>query len=291
MKIGLEDTKIFLSVILFCFEIVIYINFLTIVWFPDGLYPTETTNFNWFLGYDNTHIVFFLPAFLIALIYREITKKKIRSAVLITVIIVSSLIRWAATTVMGMAIFIILLIPIFRKNTKIFNFKTYMIATLVIFITMVLLRLQNYLSFIIVDILGKDLTFRNRTPLWDTTIEYIKENIALGYGWQGNDVRHAMYNSSSVISAHNQVLEYIYLGGIPLIAIYIYMIVYINKISNKIKENKIVQYISIAFFALQIMYITEVFINPIIYLILIIALYSDRIVDKYNELRRSTTNG
>ena len=291
MKIGIEDNKIFLSAILLCFEIVIYINFATLIIFPDGMYLTETTNFNWFLGYDNTHITYFLPPLLIALIYIEMTNKKLRGSLLIIVIVISCLMRWAATTVMGLAIFLILLIPIFRKNTKIFNFKTYMIATLVIFVTMVLLRLQNYLSFLIVDILGKDLTFRNRTPLWDTTIEYIKENILLGCGWQSNDVRHIMYNSSSVISAHNQILEYVYLGGIPLITIYVYMIFYINKISSKIKENKIIQYISIAFFSLQIMYIAEVFINPIIYFILIIALYSDKIVDKYNELRRNTTNG
>ena len=276
---------------LLCFEIFIYINFATLIIFPDGMYLTETTNFNWFLGYDNTHVVYYLPALLIALIYMEMTNKRIRGSLLIIVIIFSCLMRWAATTIMGTAIFLVLLIPIFRKNIRIFNFKTYMIVTFIIFVTMVLLRLQNYLSFLIVDILGKDLTFRNRTPLWDTTIEYIKENILLGYGWQSNDVRHIMYNSSSVISAHNQILEYVYLGGIPLISIYIYMIFYINKISSKLKENKIIQYISIAFFALQIMYIAEVFINPIIYIILIIALYGDKIADKYNKLRGNTTNG
>ena len=281
----MEDIKTFLSAILLCFEIIIYINFATLIIFPDGMYALETTKLNWFLGYDNTHVIYFLPALLIAFIYIEITKKKLRGGLLIVVIIISSLMRWAATTIMGIAIFLILLIPIFRNNTKIFNFKTYMLATLIIFITMVLLRLQNYLSFIIVDILGKDLTFRNRTPLWDITIEYIKENFLFGYGWQNDSIRHSMYNSSSVISAHNQFLEYIYLGGIILIGIYIYMILYINKITKKIRNNKIIQYISIAFFSLQIMYIAEVFINPIIYIILILALYSDRIVAEYNKLK------
>lgn len=270
---------------MFCFEIVIYINFITLIIFPDGMYLTETTNLNWFLGYDNTHVVFLLPAFLTSLIYMEISKKKLRSISLILVIIISCLMRWAATTVMGVAIFTILLIPFIRNNTKIFNFKNYMFVILIIFISIVLLRLQNYFSFIIVDLLGKDLTFRNRTPLWDTTIEYIKNKMLLGYGWQTDSVRHNMYNSISVISAHNQYLEYMYLGGIPLICIYCYIIYYIYKITNKIKENKIIQYISIAFFSLQIIYIAEVFVNPIIYLVLIIALYSNKIVEKNEVLK------
>lgn len=270
---------------MFCFEIAIYINFITLIVFPDGMYLTETTNLNWFLGYDNTHVVFLLPAFLIALIYMELTNKKLRSIILIFVIIVSCLMRGSATTVMGIAIFTILLIPILRNNTKYFNYKNYMIIILVIFIAIVILRLQNYFSFIIVDLLGKDLTLVNRTSLWDTTIKYIKDNLFLGYGWQEDSVRHNMYNSISIISAHNQYLEYLYLGGIPLICIYGYMIIYIYKITNKIIDNKIIQYISIAFFALQVIYIAEVFTNPIIYLILIIALYSDKIVEKEKLLK------
>ena len=273
-----------------CFEIVIYINFLTLLIYPNGMYTTETTTFNWFLGYDNTHIVYYLPAVLVALIYSEVTSKKLRVRLLICVVLISSILRWSATTIVGLLIFLMLtLIPIFRKNTKIFNFKNYMIVIFTIFVTIVILRLQNYLSFIIVDILGKDLTFANRTPLWDTTMEYIKDNIFLGYGWQSDDIRHAMYNSSSVISAHNQILEYLYLGGIPLIFIYVYICFYINKITVKNKKENIIKYTTTAFFALQILYISEVYINPLIYLVLIIALYSDKILEKIKKDRRDDT--
>ena len=50
------------------------------------------------------------------------------------------------------------------------------------FYGIVLLRLQNIFSFIIQNILGKDLTFTGRTRIWDNAIEFIKARFIIGYG-------------------------------------------------------------------------------------------------------------
>ena len=55
--------QLFLSAQLFCFELVIYINLLTELLFPDGLYTDVSTivhTTNWFIGYYNNHSQFFL---------------------------------------------------------------------------------------------------------------------------------------------------------------------------------------------------------------------------------------
>ena len=126
----------------------------------------------------------------------------------------------------------------------------------------------------------KDLTFTNRTFLWDTTLNYFGQSPIVGYGWQNYSLRRAMYSSNSIIFAHNQILEWLYLGGIIYVLIFIYMCVYMNKISKKHRNNENIQIIHACFLVLQIMWITEVYLNPVIYIVLIMCLYANRFVEE-----------
>ena len=277
------DIILFIKTIFILFEILIYINFFSMLIFPNGLYTTETTSNNWFLGYDNIHIVYYLPAVMISLLYIYITKKKERPIKLLSIIYMCALWRWSATTIVGLSIILIFgFSKFFRNKSNIFNFTSYYVVSVVAFILFVVMRSQEIFSYILIDILGKDLTFANRTNLWDITLKQINSKPILGWGIQSTDFRHNLYNSSSVIHAHNQYLEYLYTGGIVLLLLFSLIVYLIGRKMMKNKENEIVQIISISFFSLQILLLTEVYTQVSIYLIYMMALLVDKIIIQSN---------
>lgn len=59
-----EDMEHILRVLYYFLGILILINFVTLFAFPEGMYVTGVTNTasqNWFLGFKNKHIIYFLP--------------------------------------------------------------------------------------------------------------------------------------------------------------------------------------------------------------------------------------
>lgn len=288
---GIRNIKSFIKSLILCFEIVIYINLISIILFPQGLYTTGSTLIgtalsNWFLGYDNTHIAYYLPAYIVSYIYMNLFKKSFRGKALIIAILLSSIICWSATTMVGIFMMILFsALPCIKRNTKIFNLKNYLLLTIFLFLFIVIFRMQNKFEFLIVDILKKDLTFTNRTILWEITLTYIVKHLLFGYGWQSASIRHLMYNSKTIIFAHNQILEYLYLGGIVCIIIYLSLWLYAIKSTKKNKNNENIQIIHVAFLILQILSITEVYLNPIMYLVLIFTVYSSAIADSIKESR------
>lgn len=292
-SVSILNRKMFFSALLFCFEILIYINLITMVVFPNGMYITGTTLTgeaiqNWFLGFKNIHIVFYLPAILVTLIYSELYGKKIRRNLLICAIIFCTIIGKSATSIIGISVLLMLLIfSKLSKKNRVLKFKTLMIVIGVLFLGVIIFRVQGILSNLFVDVLNKDLTFSNRTKLWDITIEDILKRPLFGHGWQDIEKRHIMYNSSTIISAHNQILEYLYIGGIVLLLIYLYIIYCIGKQINDNNNLKISNYISIIFFVLQVTYLTEVFANPIVYILIIMPLYQNALcVNEKNKTKK-----
>lgn len=286
----------FINILLICFEIVIYINFFTMIVFPQGLYSTGSNlvgiaRENWFLGFKNVMVTYFLPGYVISDIYSNLTGKKIRTYILSIIILISAILSSSATSIVGIIMMIIVSkLSFFRKKINIFNIKTYTYISFILFILIVIFRFQNVFSFFIVDILHKDLTLTNRTILWDVTINKILQSPIIGYGWQYIDIRHLMYNSKTIITAHNQILEFIYVGGTILFALYIILIfISANDIKNDYNDKNI-QIISLGFFILQILNLTEVYLNPIMYFILIFLVFAKKFKMEVNENVKNINN-
>lgn len=285
----------FLNTLLVCFELLIYVNFFSMILFPKGLYTTGTiytgiATQNWILGFKNVMISYFLPAYIVGQIYNNLNRSEIRIKLLNIVIFLSCIISGSSTSIVGMSVIIILnYFPFIKNNTKLFNLKNYFWISVILFFTIVIFRFQNVFEFIVVDILHKDLTFTNRTILWDITLEQILKKPLIGYGWENIDVRHTMYNSKTVITAHNQILEYLYMGGIISIIVYLYIILSTCK---KIKNNysdSIIKSISSSFFVLLILNLTEVYLNPIIMLVFLFTIYSNDFISENKEIINDKT--
>lgn len=251
--------------------ILVLANFVTIIAFPDGMYVTGTTNLayeNWLLGFKNKHIVFYLPLLLITLLLYERDGFSVDKVVLVAAIIASSLLTDSSTNLVCMAVMVVLgVIPFFRRRYNVFNAPTYMVVALALFVLIVVLRLQEAFSFLIVDLLGKDLSLTNRTILWDIALEQISERPMFGWGVQSISYLHLLYGSYSVVSPHNQILEYAFQGGIIVVAIFLLINLRIVKSLGETPSDSYTQIAASAFLAVHVALLTEVYTDSLFYLL------------------------
>lgn len=265
------------------FELLIYINLITMVIFPSGLYATGnkfigTATENWILGFKNAQIVFFLPAMFIAIVFGFLRRKWIRPSLLILSILVSTLLAWSATTLVALSIVAVLLLAILaRKLPGVFNYITYMVTSAVLFFIIVIFRKMDAFTYFFVQILRKDVLLSNRTGLWDITIGDVLQRPFFGWGYQSESVRHLQYDSATIITAHNQILEILYQGGILLLLVYIGILTLAGWRLMVLKKDKFAQVLAVIFFGLQVAQITEVFTSPLIYSLFLFAYHIGRL--------------
>lgn len=237
--------------------IVILINFLTIVIYPNGLYSGSYIN-NWFLGYDNTHIFWYIPALVLSLINLKFKGKKIDILTIVLFVIISYSVYYcfSANSVVAYTLFLAYLF-LNKYINKFVNSKVCFIAFLLLFIFIVILRVQNIFSWLIVDILHKDLSFTGRTIVWDNTIKLIKEKFVFGYGMEEGIIVSQKLGNAHYVHAHNTLLDVLYKGGIiALVPFMSYIYLSILKLYKK-RENEIAKMVSFAVFSLLLMMLFE----------------------------------
>lgn len=289
-----KDRENFFSAISFIFEVLVCINFITILIFKDGMYTKttlfETTNYNWFLGVENLHILYVLPGMLFSYINSYINndgKIKMGTKMFIVTGILSILLRKSATGILGISILIIYFIfQKFIDRVKVFNILTYFYSAVALHLSIVIFRIQEIFNYLIVNILGKNLTLTNRTYIWDDTIYYIKNKLLIGYGVESTSTRYYKGIHFRAFHAHNQFLEILYTGGICLFMIFIYILHISFKELIKFKDEKLVKIISITIFSFLIMMISESYDLKMIFLILVCSYNVKYLLNSKTEVSR-----
>lgn len=269
--------KVFLVYYHGVLETLIYINLVTIILFPEGMYDTFFTE-NFFLGYDNVSITFILPALCVSILYSYLKYDKIswRTIALIIGSFATVFLRKIATSeVMMMILIAYLIVPRIFRNTKIFNIFNYIIINIIAFLAIVIGRVQDYFSFLIVDVLGKSLTFTGRTRIWDRNISYIKQNW-LGYGYEEEAIRKL--KNDGFAHAHNQILEVLYQGGILLLLSFASIFYFLGKSLMRFKEHKYAKVTSLFVFMVMISMLMEVFRTDYFWIIYMVAYHIGSII-------------
>lgn len=234
-----ENPKEFLLSFEFMLYALVIINMVTIFRYPEGMYVSPVSGYqrNWFLGFKNVHILYILPALLLSIINSYINNNKItkRTWLLLLISIISLSIVWSATGVVAIVIItIIMLFMNLIKKTNI-SFNGTIISYILLFLSVIIFRLQNMFRYLIVNILDKDLTFTGRTYIWDYVLEFIKEKPILGYGKELSAIRYAKGYNYHSFHAHNIFLEILYQTGFCGLII---IGIIINLIIKKLKEFK-----------------------------------------------------
>lgn len=277
-----KDYKVFIgytSTILSCLVI---INFISILMNPVNYYNNLTRVH--FLGFDNDNV----PVLLLAVyfnIFNIMLNKKGKLAYLsIITAIISSILVWSANGIIGISmvmLYLLIIRKVWKKGSKVLNLKIYYSIALLFFVLVVLLRVQDHLSFLIQDILNRDLTFTGRTYIWDYAIESISNNKIFGIGIYDFALR---LSRTGVYHAHCTLLNITFEAGIlGLISYFSIWILSVVK-SEKYKSNKYIYLTSYFIFIFLIITLVEFYVKDIMFITLIGMIYNLSKLIKRGEL-------
>lgn len=258
-----ENIISFLKVVLVHFEWLIYINFITILLFSERFFSRFTSAYGftqeWFLGSVNNFIFWFFPALVVAWLYYFLSGEIFRTCSLTVVIALTELIRGSATG--RIAVFLFILFVTSSWLRKIISPKLVFIGVTVLGIFIVFLQNVDFLEPIVVQLLGKKMTFSNRTYIWSNAVTVIRKNF-VGLGLQSSDYVIRLlgningYLQPTVTHAHNEFLQVAFQTGI--LGFILYCWIYIKVLINAVKfSGPIAQTVMLFFAVYNVIAITE----------------------------------
>lgn len=197
--------------------------------------------------------------------------------------------EWVGTALTTITLFIlILLFTFFIKNKKML--RNIAILSLVVCASFVLLGISTEsFSWLLSDVLGKDLSLNGRTILWQSAIERIKGiHWIIGNGY-AHDYLFTLPNGFFANTSHSQYTEILFCFGLIGFALYAYIHVLIVKSAMKIRDHMIRNIIfsliiSTAVMGISTSYYTKVYM----YICFVILVNIDSMFRKkglYGELR------
>ena len=111
--------------------------------------------------------------------------------------------------------------------------KKIVLGNYILFLIMVVFNRLDIFSFIIVNILHRDLTLTTRTTIWKITVDKIASKPVLGNGYMSGEQFESMLPSIIGINAHNTILMVAFIGGFALSAVFILIL-----LSSALKYDK-----------------------------------------------------
>ncbi len=278
-----NDLEKFLKALSTLISIYIIVNLLTVV-FTNGFSGDGTLHDFYFLGYDNGSVHIIVLGLFVMMISSHYFYNKLTPFVL-TIIgcgVLTYYLEWAASCLVSIALLIFYVIFIYKRKTmkKILDFRFIFGFTFIIFLIIVVFRWQNNFSWLIVDILHKDLTFTGRLVIWDKTLFQICKHPILGLGVQNEKIRLAKLG---IYHAHSNFLNVLLESGIIGFVAFLNVFRVATKSLTR-KENMNNEIASICTFALFVYLIStlvEVIMDDyLFYILLNICYFIPFITDK-----------
>lgn len=263
VEMGLKtDPDALLDGASFTLGLFVLINFATVLLFPQGMYEFNTFTQNYFLGYRNNSIMLFFPAIIFSIVrsLRKYNKLTLSSFVITAVSFATVILAFSATSVIGMTVFtLFLLLALINKMPIFLNIITYLAINIAYFFGVIILRLQEAFAFIIVDMLGRDLTFTGRTKIWDSALAAFAKSPVFGVGEIENQASRDLIGATH---AHNYYLDLLYKSGLPGFLIFFAILIICGMALYRNRKNgKIPFIVSGAICAFMIMLQSEAYYN------------------------------
>lgn len=217
------------TMILFIF---VFIDFLTQIAFPNGIYRDSMYALNWFLGYKTSRLAYTLPLCVFSSIVSMWRNGKIIwktwSCYLLSIFTLFYSQATAASVTVLMTCILINLICINRKGRfkeriweKLLDFKFVLILYTIISILVVYVQNSPQIQYILVNVLHKDPTLTTRTYIWKLCISSLAQHPLTGLGYLNTLNYQNLTNNPYATSAHNMSLSILISGGFIAICIYI----------------------------------------------------------------------
>lgn len=279
----------------FYLYILVSVNFISIMLFPNGIFITTNmwnrTDPQWILSLGNSMAPYILTTSLLStlsFIEFKARKAKIFDLLILLMCIATPILVDSATLLGGMFLFIILflIIEIKKDFLKYFNINIYVTAATVVCLLLLVFRRIDFFSYVIENILHRNLTLTGRLGIWDRSIAAIKDKAILGYGVLDiGEVQRMLLASHQ----HNLYLHILFQGGLLSFGMFI---VLLNKCRCQLIHvgGKKSVLISICIFCYLIIFISETYGEGTYIIPFYLVIFMGLLVDKMNSAETRSNN-
>ena len=220
------------------------INTFTVFLFPNGMYASSMYTMNFFLSYRTAWFIFYLEAAFLCLLNNELYPSKKAKKWLVFVLLCEylSMIKvWTATGLFCITLGLLLVYLWKKKRIPFFSVKVIIIVEIILCAIIVVFHMQEKFSFIIVEILKKDITFSQRVRIWNNALDAVLKSLKslwIGYGAM-NTSRAVSILGYGVNHAHCYYLNTTLYYGIVGLGLGLYTIYYAfsGQTKNKIEQS------------------------------------------------------
>lgn len=217
-----ESPKMAINVLANVFAAYIYLNFVTLLIAPDGLF-----NGSYLIGRNYNQIGMTLVCGMVTNVAAYNAGKKSFTSVLILCLVAlfSPIITGSMTSVVGCLVTLLFLF--FKKQEQKKKLLIAFVAFYFIFQGFVVFMQSDVssirlITYIIEELMGKDLSFTDRARVWLVAFDMIQDAPVIGYGFQNNDWFEFYFE---VKSAHNVIFQMLLYGGSLLLGYLVLLII------------------------------------------------------------------
>ena len=232
-----ESPKMAIRVMASVFAFYIYLNFVTVIIAPGGIF-----NGSYLIGHNYNQIGMTLVCGMMTNIaaYNFGVKKFIPVLILCVVALLSPVITGSMTSVVGC---LLTLGFLFVKNQQ--TKKKIVLAFLIfyaLFQGFVVFAQSDvssirWITYIVEEVMGKDLSFSDRARVWVIAFDLISDSPVFGYGFRGPDWFEDYF---AVKSAHNVIFQMLLYGGVVIITYLALML--ISVVRHSLKKSAVHTY-------------------------------------------------
>lgn len=245
------NSKGFIRLLSRLMEILMLINFITMVIAPGGL-PADlyynTVNFLYFMVTDNGSVLFLIFCILVFMLESMMNERRIsgRTKFLIFLCMLTALLSKSATTILMVFFFVGAMALVFRRNMLKIKHPGVLFTVYIVFTVYLLAMWENpVLEFILVELLNRSGDFTGRYVLWRAAIGMIKRHPLLGYGRQAQDYINTW---GWHFSSHNYILEMMLQGGVLALIWFFALIWFVVKRLYRVQRDRMTSCLVLALF-------------------------------------------
>lgn len=261
-----QNPRLLLQTIFHVMFFLVLINTASIFLLPNGFYQESGY---WALpvylfGIRNQQGITLMLALGIFLVFHkffESFRERMMSIIGVFMVFLTSF-YLSSTTLLLVSLFVLIYIVLIlnTKLSKYISANTMLITYIIVWFSVVILRVSEHLSFLFVDLLGKTTDLSFRTVLWDNALKLISEKPFWGYGISdGLYITRNMGLGSVSQSAHNLFLQLLLSGGLVSLLLFIFLIFMSTKKLSQNKKDYVSACITISLIAILFLSISEVF--------------------------------
>lgn len=185
-----------------------------------------------------------------------------RTCLVIVVGLLNLILVWSATS---LVVYLVacLLYCCSLCNISIPNIRYFELGALISCLLVVFVRKLNVFSHFIVDILGKDMTFSDRTAIWDSALNDALDSPLFGIGL-GSEIVYSNPNNPflRVSHCHNAYIDSFYKGGIVGLLLFLEVVRYSCSAISSIQNSRVRSILIIAVASFLFMGIFGELLNP-----------------------------